>query len=100
MTAPQLVTASAALHPCRCVKSHSPKVNRTQIHHIWPQGMGGPDTAANKIPLCPTTHSEVHLVMEAFDRAGRVTPRKGGWGQYAYDLAVRGWSEWDKAGRP
>lgn len=83
--------ASFASRPCVCVKNHSPKVNRTALHHIWPMGMGGPDHKTNIVPLCPTTHSEVHLILEAFARADAVVPRKRVWGEYAYALAVRGW---------
>lgn len=87
MTAP--LTASAKTHPCWCVKTHSPMVNRTHIHHIHPLSMGGPDTPANRIPLCPTTHGEVHLILEHFARGDR--KRRASWGKYAYALAVRGW---------
>lgn len=85
------LTASQKIDPCRCVKNHTPQVTRTHIHHIWPLGLGGPDTKENKKPLCPTTHGEVHLILEAFQRKGKRLERQRGWGQYAYLLAVRGW---------
>lgn len=31
-----------------------------EVHHVWPLGNGGPDRAANRIPLCSNAHSAVH----------------------------------------
>ena len=32
----------------------------TEIHHIVPVSLGGPDTLSNKIELCLTCHSKAH----------------------------------------
>lgn len=81
----------ASKRPCLCVKRHSPMANHNVLHHIWPLGMGGPDTKSNLIPLCPTTHSEVHFILASFVKANKELPRRTGQGEYAYKLAVQGW---------
>jgi HNH endonuclease len=42
-----------------------------EIHHIVPQGapFGGPDTDANKVPLCPSQHSNVHFLIRVYLKA-------------------------------
>lgn len=45
---------------CRCVARHAPAVAYVQIHHVVPSSWGGPNTAANKEPLCGTTHDATH----------------------------------------
>lgn len=77
-------------HPCRCVKTHTPKINHTVIHHIVPMYWGGADTPENEIAICPNTHSEIHRMQDVFRRASKVVAMSGV-SRYAYDLAVRGW---------
>ena len=31
-----------------------------EVHHVWPKGLGGPNVAANRVPLCANGHGEVH----------------------------------------
>lgn len=31
-----------------------------EVHHVWPQGFHGPDTADNLVRICANTHSDVH----------------------------------------
>lgn len=56
---------------CQCVTRHRPRPNEEEIHHIIPQGQPfhGPDVAANKITLCPTTHSSVHALIRLLLKA-------------------------------
>jgi hypothetical protein len=91
-TPPPIRTLDADASPCRCVKTHSPAINRTHVHHVWPLGMGGPDISSNEIALCPNTHDFVHLIMQDFRRFNAVRPRRRSETRYAYDLAVRGFT--------
>lgn len=93
-------TAPFEDHPCSCVSRHSPRVHRVFIHHVWPLGMGGPDTPANRVPLCPTTHSEVHLILERWTRLGRALPRGRRDSPYGYSVARRGWDAARAGGSP
>lgn len=49
---------------CIVHKVHAPTPYGTDLHHVWPKGMGGPDVAENKIPLCSTGHQNVHRFLE------------------------------------
>lgn len=40
-----------------------------ELHHIWPVGYHGPDTASNKIKICPNAHSDIHFLMERMFRS-------------------------------
>ena len=53
-----------------------------ELHHVWPLGYHGPDTAANKIKICPNAHSDIHFLME---RMLRGKP----WNWREYGPAVR-----------
>lgn len=33
-------------------------------HHVWPLGMGGPNTEANKITVCANAHYSIHAFMD------------------------------------
>lgn len=85
-------TLNAKQYPCRCVAEHRPPVKRTVRHHIHPLGMGGPEAESNIRVLCPTTHSDVHLIIEDFVRNKGERPRKEGETRYAYALAIQGWN--------
>jgi len=45
------VKRQAAFRCCRC------GMIGVEVHHILPQGQGGPDTDDNAAPLCPNCHS-------------------------------------------
>lgn len=49
-----------------------------EMHHIWPLGYHGPDTAANKIKICPNAHSDIHYLMERMFRGKPYDPREYG----------------------
>ena len=35
-----------------------------EIHHVWPTCYHGPNTAVNKIKICPNAHSDIHYLMD------------------------------------
>jgi hypothetical protein len=44
-----------------------------EVHHIWPKGMGGPDTAANKVRICSNAHGAIHDFLDKLIKGnGRV----------------------------
>lgn len=53
---------------CICVANHNPNPMELNRHHIWPLGMGGPDTEENTVWLCPTAHANVHELLRAYIR--------------------------------
>lgn len=86
---------------CKCVSEHRPAVLQYQSHHIFPTGMGGPDSADNRVWLCPTAHANVHELLRLILKAGRTLtdreledaePRTVS--RYAADLAREGYRRW------
>jgi hypothetical protein len=82
---------------CECRSVHSPYPLELERHHIWPLGMGGPDTSDNVAWVCPTTHTNIHELLRHIVRVGMLT-----WGEvgamydvpvsrYAFDLAHEGY---------
>lgn len=59
---------------CVVHRYHWPPVQRTVRHHVWPLGMGGPDTAANLVNVCDTGHYSIHGALDALMRG---EPPKG-----------------------
>lgn len=62
-----------------------------EIHHIFPLGYGGSDTAANKVKICPNAHSDAHYAMERMFRGKPID-----WAEYGPAvryLARRGYNE-------
>lgn len=102
MTAAHPAGVDVAMRPvgptgpsCQCVAKHRPQPREEEIHHIVPQGapFGGPDVASNRVPLCPTTHSNVHMLIrlqlkarKAGTTAGKVVNR---YSPFVRDLADR-----------
>ena len=78
--------------PCNCTAEHRPSVPYCHLHHLDPVGEGGPDTAENRISVCPATHDWTHVIFRGFQKAGKVIPRRIGQPRYAYRLAVRGYT--------
>lgn len=54
-----------------------------EIHHVWPTAYHGPDTAANKVKICPNAHSDIHHLMERLLRGKPVNLTE-------YGPAIRG----------
>lgn len=83
----------AATHPCVLHRHHSPHLERTHVHHIFPLGWGGPDTADNEAPCCPTGHDSIHILLEAYRRHDGEPPwevRKE-FGPAERAMAAEGW---------
>jgi hypothetical protein len=80
-------------HPeavCAVTVRH-PRYHRTQLHHIWPKGWGGPDDG-ELVPLCGLHHDDVHDLLDLFRKAGG--PAKVNRRSYSPDvqtLAINGW---------
>lgn len=55
----------ASDEPCGVHQRHTPKPSGTDLHHVWPKGMGGPDVAENKVPVCATGHQNIHRLLRA-----------------------------------
>lgn len=40
-----------------------------EVHHLWPVGLGGPDTRANRISICANAHSATHDLLDKMLKA-------------------------------
>lgn len=61
--------------PCAVHDTHDPLPYGTDLHHVWPKGMGGPDVKENLVPVCPTGHQNIHRLLSKLVKAeGKVTP--------------------------
>lgn len=81
--------------PCACSKRHSPRVVATDTHHVLPRSWKGPDVAANRVELCPTTHRQVHRLLDAYVTAG-AEPARAVLAMYnavTRDLAAQAWAQ-------
>lgn len=68
MSTSTVVSALSAPMQCHCVGKHIPKPMELHKHHIWPTGEGGPESKANLLYLCPTTHSNVHRLWRLYEK--------------------------------
>ena len=85
--------------PCLVHKVHNPRVNDTEVHHIFPRGLGGPDVPANKVAICGTGHNNVHALLREWEHLGHA-PDKTVLATFhpgERKLAERGWTEWQAA---
>ena len=62
-----------------------------EIHHIWPLGYHGPDTADNKVKVCPSAHADIHYLMERMFRGKSYSRRE--YGQKVRVLAYIGYHQ-------
>lgn len=78
---------------CTCVRRHSPVPRQLHLHHIWPKGEGGPDTASNLIVMCPNAHANVHILIAAYKKAGTpdLTALNANSNPLVVTMARRGW---------
>ncbi len=53
--------------------NHRPTPAISQLHHVWPIGLGGP-VDGERVPLCGTHHLDVHEAIRALGY-GRPIPR-------------------------
>lgn len=49
--------------PCAVHENHDPIPYDTELHHVWPKGMGGPDVPENLVPVCGTGHNNIHAIL-------------------------------------
>jgi hypothetical protein len=59
---------------CDVHGEHRPGLTVCDVHHIWPQGEGGPDVAANRVNVCPTGHRNIHEALNALKK-GKTPPK-------------------------
>ena len=78
-------------YPCLCVGDHRPTSRLNHAHHVLPLAWGGPDEPDNRVPLCPTGHAIVHVLLRDWVRAGRQLNR-GYVNRYLYGVAAEGWA--------
>lgn len=52
--------------PCTFHRQHLPEPHINHRHHVWPLGDGGPDTAENRVVICPTGHANVHDLLTQY----------------------------------
>jgi hypothetical protein len=93
MTAP---VARLAGDQCQVHRYHWPPVLETEVHHVQPLGMGGPDIPSNTVKVCGSGHANIHRVLHAL-AYGRQTPKSTRKERF---YAARGFLAWQKAGRP
>lgn len=79
---------------CECTRRHSPPVLEGNWHHVRPRGMGGGNIPENVIFICPTTHTNAHEILRELVRANAPLPRRRAWPQYAYNVALTGFTRW------
>lgn len=82
---------------CTVHGSHRPPVLQTEVHHIWPKAMGGPDVPTNRVNVCPTGHANIHVNIRRLvkdERAVLLGARS------ERVLARQGVAAWVQAGRP
>lgn len=75
---------------CRCTANHAPKPTVIDAHHVWPKSAGGPTTPGNLIWLCPTAHRNVHELLDAWHRAGKIAPAQHA-NRHVLAVAKAGW---------
>lgn len=80
---------------CLCVGQHVPEAHVLNRHHILPKSWGGANTADNLVDVCPTTHENVHKLLDQHVRLGGVPPwdYRRRFSPFARDLAARAWAQ-------
>ena len=63
MSAPEQHLLSTAA-PCQVHAKHHPQDHLRHRHHVWPLGKGGPDEEANIVAVCPTGHTNIHILLD------------------------------------
>lgn len=85
---------------CLCVAEHRPPFLELHLHHVWPQYLGGPDTADNLVWLCPTAHVNVHELLRLLMAYGPLTYgevdalQDRPVSRFALRLATLGYEQW------
>lgn len=102
-----LLEAAERPPACVCVADHRPPHLEPHAHHLWPVYLGGPVVPQTLLGLCPNTHTNVHRLIRAMVKAGRILsrdelqePGKPHPPRYSWWVACSGFNAWDAAGRP
>lgn len=53
---------------CPCVSKHVPLPTQFHKHHVVPKYLGGTDDKSNLFVLCPTTHYNVHKLLQYYGK--------------------------------
>lgn len=59
---------------CPCVGKHVPLPTQFHKHHIVPLYLGGSNDKSNLFVLCPTTHYNIHALLQKYGRNGGTPP--------------------------
>lgn len=80
---------------CVCVANHSPTPQAINRHHILPLSWGGPNTVTNLVDVCPTTHENIHRLLNAYVKVQGVPAWeiRRLYSPYVRDLAARAWAQ-------
>lgn len=78
---------------CGCCVNHTPHPVDVEVHHVWPQGQGGPDVPSNRVNLCPNGHSAVHWLLLRYKKHNGLPPwdDRRRLNPYLRQIADRGW---------
>lgn len=68
-----------------------------EMHHIFPLGMGGPDTEENLVSVCSNGHSAIHDLLRQMVKGKVPWKIKRHYGYRIRRLAKRGYNEWKKS---
>jgi hypothetical protein len=78
---------------CSLHAYHSPEVVSFDVHHIWPQGEGGPDVPSNRAIVCPTGHRNVHTLIRLMLLYGPEPINENAWGKTTWAMALAGYGK-------
>lgn len=79
---------------CLCVADHNPNPMRFHVHHKIPRSWGGSDEPENLVVLCPTTHNNVHKLLNEYVRIDAIPSWeiRSRYGSLARSLARHAWN--------
>lgn len=84
---------------CHCVADHRPAPLELAKHRIFPGEFGGTYTKANVVWLCPTTHVNVHEILDLLIGMNGLTEHEvrvlidRPVSRYAYQIARQGYDQ-------
>lgn len=52
-------------YECKCVIKHNPAPRSLEAHYVIPVEWGGSPTSDNQVWVCPTTHNDIHALLDA-----------------------------------
>jgi hypothetical protein len=62
-----------------------------EVHHVFPLGDGGPNVAANKVPICSNAHSSAHDLLDKMRKGPVPWPVRRRYGVRVRHIAATGW---------